>query len=278
MDRSCLVEVGRRFHLDFRVRLIPLLGVVVLGVLPSAFVLNQPALFRELYVIAFGIVSLGSVPYITNLVAMPVGQLVCLALCRKRYRTEVYSGPNVEQLVRKMDVHGRVKVLVTDNPAVKGMSCSLLSGKVYVSKEWTERLPEAEILGGLSHEFGHYRKRRVSCLESLMASAGAVAMALILSLFLQPSICQMVLLTSDLMAITCISWRNEYRADAEGAILGGSEGLIALLEQLSSCVKRDEGSETHPPLGSRIRRLSKLQDPSDPEEAIHPRLNHLHVH
>jgi len=58
--------------------------------------------------------------------------------------------------------------------------------------------------------------------------------------------------------ITYVCWRNERRADLISARFLGPEGLISVLEYLQRKPVRDEGSESHPPLKDRIKRLKKL--------------------
>jgi Zn-dependent protease with chaperone function len=64
--------------------------------------------------------------------------------------------------------------------------------------------------------------------------------------------------------LSFVLWRNEYRADLEGANATSPEALIAVFEGLQGnqrkANKKDCGSETHPPLHSRIERLERLLD------------------
>lgn len=67
-------------------------------------------------------------------------------------------------------------------------------------------------------------------------------------------------LSITFLLLTVLSWRNERRADWEGALVTGPEGLISVFERLKAKRKRDENYETHPSLGDRIRRLTPLLD------------------
>ena len=66
-----------------------------------------------------------------------------------------------------------------------------------------------------------------------------------------------------MLVITYLSRRNETRADLEGAIGAGPEGLISVFEQLKNEAKRDEGSETHPPPKDRIQKLTNFLEPTE---------------
>jgi Zn-dependent protease with chaperone function len=62
--------------------------------------------------------------------------------------------------------------------------------------------------------------------------------------------------------LSFVLWRNEYAADMYGALATSPEALIAVFEGLQGMRKKvnkkDQGSETHPPLHSRIDRLKPL--------------------
>ncbi len=63
-----------------------------------------------------------------------------------------------------------------------------------------------------------------------------------------------------MLLFPCIFRRNELRADMEGAKAFTPEALIAVFESLKNMYRKDEGSDTHPPLQERINRLMHLLD------------------
>jgi Zn-dependent protease with chaperone function len=73
-------------------------------------------------------------------------------------------------------------------------------------------------------------------------------------------------ITMTFLLVSFVSWRGEYRADMDGARATGPEGLISVFEHLKSKIGRDDGSETHPPLSKRIKRLEPLLDEAKPEQ------------
>ena len=62
-------------------------------------------------------------------------------------------------------------------------------------------------------------------------------------------------LSMAFLLVSFVSWRNEYGADLEGAKATGAEGLISVFELVKQKCGKDEGSESHPPLSNRIKRL-----------------------
>jgi len=255
-----LRKIGERIYLTFRIRRAILISIILLGVIPSALLFNQPLFIRQVYAMVFSVLALASSSYITNLVAMPLVQMIGFSWYTRTHKPIEYSTPKIEQLKDKMGVSDKVKVYVTDSPWVKGMFCNMYSGKVYVHKEWIEKYPETEILGGISHEFGHYLKRNSWRTNLIVMLAITTSFTFFLSLNAIRGIFEMTVLALEMLLVTMASRRNEFQADKEGAINAGPEGLIALLEQLKYESKKDQGSETHPPLSERIKRLMKLLD------------------
>jgi Zn-dependent protease with chaperone function len=66
------------------------------------------------------------------------------------------------------------------------------------------------------------------------------------------------------LLVSFVSWRNEFRADRDGAKATGPEGLISVFEMVMQKCGKDEGSETHPPFSKRIQHLKPYLDEPEP--------------
>jgi len=254
-----LREKGERvIRLTFRMRTIPLVSVILLGLIPSSYIFNLPIHMRWVYASAFSIFALASVPYINNIISPPILSLVRFTLTHKKHETHEYSTPEIETLAKRMGLLGKVKVYATSNPWIKGPFCNMITEKVFLPEKWTH--PEQEPLATVSHEFGHLKNRRTLFFE--MAFSQLVAIAILYVVFSNtiPSICKMVSIALQMLIFTALSWRNEDRADNEGARFAGPEGLISLFEKIKYESKWDDNSETHPSFEKRIKNLYKYMD------------------
>ncbi len=185
----------------------------------------------------------------------------------RRYRPVPFSNPEVEALAGKMGVQRRAKVFTTDNPHVQSAFTNAFNSRVYIPTSWVRSFPPTEIIGVIAHEFGHIKRGWRSVLEfGIAITASYVFFVLLLELvYVVPTIIFDVgYIAMAFLIASFISWRTEYRADMEGARATGPEGLISMFEYWKNRFPRDEGSETHPPLSGRIRRLEPLLDESMP--------------
>jgi hypothetical protein len=48
-----------------------------------------------------------------------------------------------------------MRVYQTSNLWIKGPCCNINTRKVFLTHSFVETIPEFEVLGGISHEFGH---------------------------------------------------------------------------------------------------------------------------
>ena len=120
----------------------------------------------------------------------------------------------------------------------------------------------------LAHEFSHVTRRLRFALELTLAAAFAYGLATFLStltvtLLLVFEVTQISL---AFLLASFVSWRNEYGADREGARFTGPEGLISVFEFWKNKISRDDGSEPHPPLSNRIKKLEPLLDEPKPPQ------------
>lgn len=183
----------------------------------------------------------------------------------KRHKPVPLSSPEIDALASKMGILGKVKVYSTTNPWIKGPFTNAITSRVYVPVKWIESFPKSEIIAVVAHEFGHITRRVRFVLELTLAIFLAYSFALLLNLFTVILLIDFVVgeITLALLLASLSSWRNEYGADLEGAKATGPEGLISVFELIRKKMGKDEGSETHPPLSKRIRRLEALLDADD---------------
>jgi Zn-dependent protease with chaperone function len=258
----------RRFadFLTYKIRSVLLLAVVVLSIVPGTIYFSWPASAKLAFAYAYtGIVEaafVSQVSFFVNFAETAIGSVIF----GRRYNPAPYSTPEITALAKKMGVLGKVKVHVTSNPWIKGPFTNALTGAVYVPLRWIESRPKSEIVSVIAHEFGHITKRRRFGLEVVLVFGFVFAFTFFLSLFTIWQIYLFAELSLTLLLISRVSRRGEYRADMEGAIAAGPEGLISVFEWLKTELRRDDGSETHPPLWKRIRKLEPLLDKDELHE------------
>jgi Zn-dependent protease with chaperone function len=264
-------KLGEYVYFTFKVRTWLLIAVVAMAVFPGLLIFELPLGLRMVFAYVFVGVTGLALWAVTGVMVNTTLQLVRFLLLGWKYRPKEYSAPEVDALRKKMNLP-KVKVFLTDNPSIKGPFTNTITGKVYLTTAWVKKFPDSEILAILAHEFGHLKMRIRYGLEVVGAVGGVVGFSLLLSLHSVPIIVEIAEVALALLAITYVSWINERRADLTGARAVGPEGLIAVFEQLKSESKRDEGSETHPSLGDRIRRLRPLLDEGDQSRLASPNI------
>jgi len=257
-------ELADFFSFSFRARRLILLALVVSSAV-GAFYWRMPAterwwfLLGYVWVIILGIMS--QTGFFVQFTRTAVGAIVF----GRKYRPVPLSSPEIDALASKMKVLGKVKVYTTSNPWISGPFTNAITSRVYVPLNWIRSFPESEILAVLAHEFGHVTRRVRFGLELSLAIILAYFFAIIPSLFtvMLVLVFQVGELATAFLLASFVSWRNEYRADIEGAKVTGPEGLISVFELVKQKSGKDEGSETHPPLSKRIQRLEALLDTTD---------------
>jgi Zn-dependent protease with chaperone function len=175
----------------------------------------------------------------------------------REFTQEEYQTYGVTKIVNSMGIKKRVRVYVTPNRWIEGPYTNATNNKVYIPLRWMQRFPRLDIRGVLGHEIGHI-KTKVKFVRDLVVAIGGIAgLAFFLGMY-SVSIITVTIFEFALafLVLTLLSWRNEVRADLEGARVTGPEGLISVFEQLRAEGHRDDPSETHPSLSDRISRLS----------------------
>lgn len=255
-----LKDFGDYLYLTLTLRRILLAAVVILSVVPGTIYYGWSASakwdFAAVYISVLYLTMWTQTRFVISFVKTSIG----VSILGLRYKPKAYSTPEITALAKKMGVLGKAKVYVTENPWIAGPFTNALSCAVYVPASWLKAFPKSELLGIVGHEFGHVTTRLRFAVEAALAMGLVVGFTLLLALHSVPIIYEAAELSLALLMISFISWRAERRADLEGARGAGPEGLIAVLELLRSKIGRDEGSETHPPLSDRIKRLMRLLD------------------
>ena len=177
----------------------------------------------------------------------------------REFTEEEYKAHGVTEIVNSMGIKKRVRVYVTPNRWIEGPYTNATNNKVYIPLRWMQRFPRLDLRGVLGHEMGHI-KTKGKFIRDLAAAIGGIGGVTFLLGMYSVSIITVTIFefALEFLVLTVLSWRNEVRADLEGAKVTGPEGLIAVFEQLRAEEHSDGPSETHPSLSDRISRLSLL--------------------
>jgi len=175
----------------------------------------------------------------------------------REFTPEEYYG--VEQILTAMKIK-KVRMLVTTNPLIEGAFTNPIRNSVYIPAEWIREYPRQDLRGVIGHELAHIKTKWVFAEEFGLGMAVVLGLTLLVALFSIQLVAETFELSIIFLVLTALSWKNERRADYEGALVTGPEGLISVFERFKATTDRDEGSETHPPLEDRINRLLPLLD------------------
>jgi Zn-dependent protease with chaperone function len=254
--------------LTFRTKRIASIVLVILGIL-SAGLFFLPLTLRIAYLVAF--TALAMVPVLST-VDMVTGSIITqvkVALYDRKHKPRVEIWPQVKKMTKRMGIKHSGKVFITSNPAIHNAFVNLYTKKITVSESWLRQFHKTETLASIGHELGHIKGRKRFMAEMLAVMIAPLGfafcfsfVAICLRLPVIPIFLQITTFTIMFLLLSFVLWRNEYRADLEGAYATSPEALIAVFEGLQGnqrkANKKDSGSETHPPLHSRIQRLKRL--------------------
>lgn len=246
-------------YFTFPIRRWLLVALVVMSVVPGVFIFQMPLELRAAFAYPYASVMVLGFYSVANVYASSIVQLGAMVIFGRRYKTWEYKTPDVKQLQARMGLTS-IKVFVTNNKYVKGPFTNAVTKKVYLTEKWLKESATSEVLSTLGHEFGHVLTLKRFAMEVGGAVATVVATSILLALHSIAIIVQVEEFAAFVLLLTWVSWKNEYRADMISARYLGPEGLISVLEQVKGGVRRDDGSETHPPLKSRIAKLYVFMD------------------
>jgi Zn-dependent protease with chaperone function len=256
-----------REWLTFRTKRLATLSLIILGILSAALIF-LPLTLRYVYAAAFIALTMVPIWSAVNMFTGSIITLVQIILYDRKHKPRVEIWPEVIDLAKKMGIQHSGEVFISSNPSIHNAFVNLYTKKITVSESWLAQFHKTETVATLGHELGHIKgQRRFMCemlsvmLCSIMFTIGFSFIAIELRLFVVPIFLQITTFALMMLLLSFVLWRNEYRADVYGALATSPEALIAVfqgLQGMGRSKKRDYGSETHPPLHARIRRLERL--------------------
>ena len=250
---------------SFKTRRLILLALVLSSIVGAAY-WHMPSIARWWFTLGYVWLAALAIMSQTGFFVQFARTAVGVVLFGGRHKPVPLSSPEIDALARKMRVHGKARVYSTSNPWVGGPFTNALTSRVYIPLSWIESFPMSEIIAVIGHEFGHITRRVRLGLELAIGIVFAYAFGvMLLTVFtvIPLLVYEVGEIAIALYVASFILWRSEYRADMEGAKATGPEGLISVFELVKKKFGKDDGSETHPPLSKRIRRLEPLLDKDD---------------
>jgi Peptidase family M48 len=269
MTRLVMLEKAWEFiYGTFKIRRVSLMALAALSVilgpfLRVLFLLPQWALMDIIYIYAGTLSVTGFFIWgaFRNTVKSLIGSVFLSWKYKPReFTPEEYSYYGVTQILNEMGIKKRVRIFETNNPWIEGPFTNAFSNRIYIPAKWRAENPRLDLRGVMGHELAHVKAKSKFAQEVALGIGGIVGLTFLVGWFSIPLVTETFELSISFLVLTALSWRNERRADWEGALVTGPEGLISVFERLAAKLKRDEGSETHPPLHDRISRLLPLLD------------------
>jgi Zn-dependent protease with chaperone function len=264
------VFVDFKEWLTFRTKRIASIALVMLGVL-SAGLFFLPLTFRLMYLVVFVALTFFPVHSTVDMVAGSIITQVRITLYDRRHKPRREIWPEIKKVTKKMGIKHSGEMFITSNPAIHNAFVNLYTKKITVSESWLREFHKTETVATVGHELGHLKGQKKFVGEMLVVMFGSMSfafcfifVAVSLGLPVIPIFLQITTFALMLLLMSFVLWRNEYRADMDGALATSPEALIAVFEGLQEnqrkANKKDYGSETHPPLHSRIEKLRRLLD------------------
>jgi Zn-dependent protease with chaperone function len=256
--------------LTYRTKRIASVTLVIFGIF-SAGLFFLPVTLRLAYAYIFIALTLIPVLSIVNMVTGSIITQVQVTLWDKKHKPRIEVWSKVREMTQRMGIKHSGEVYVTSNPKFHNACVNLYTKKITVSESWLKQFDETETLATIGHELGHIKGQKRFLAEMMAVMFGSVGFVFCFALFaitfglpVIPIFVQITAVALMFLMFSLVLWRNEYRADLEGAQATDPEALIAVFEGLQGnqrkANKKDYGSETHPPLHSRIDRLKRLLD------------------
>ncbi len=246
------------FFLTFKHVRMVLLVIVVLSVLPGAALFFLPSNARLAYAYSYTLLSAILLAWFAKFISDSLINAISIGIYNRKHHPREWFVPEIQHIASKLGISYNKPIYITDNPSVRSPYTNAATGKITLPESWLQRFPHSEVVGTLGHEVAHVKRRRRFNCEVLGALLSTGAFTITLDMFSVPVIVEIAEIALSLLMLSAVLWRNEYRADMDGALATSPEALIAVFQQLADKKKSGEGSFTHPPLARRIEKLMKL--------------------
>jgi Zn-dependent protease with chaperone function len=248
--------------LSFKTKRFAAISLVILGVL-SVGVLFVPLTLRLVYAIVFMALTMVSLLSTVNMITGSIITQVQVTFYNRKHKPRVEIWPEIKETTKRLGIQHSGEIFITSCPSINNAWVNLSTKKIMISESWLKQFHRTETVATLGHELGHIKGQRRFTSELLSVFFGSIAFILGFSIAaisfrlpVIPIFLQITTFTLMMLMLSLVLWRNEYRADMYGALATSPEALIAVFEGLQgirqSKGKKDQGSETHPPLHSRI--------------------------
>jgi len=253
-------DFGKRVYLTFKLWRTVLISILFLSLVLGTNLLSFiPFVMRLALALVYMLLAEIMVFGIVRLITDSAGQIISNVFYNRKHKPEKHYFPQVEQIAKKMGMEYNKPILITENPSIKSPSTNVFTRNITFPASWIRRFHVTENDAIIGHELAHikYAPRFIGelLLITLVTWIFAFFLATItwnLTIYVIAELAFMMLLLSHVLR------RNEFRADWESANATTPEALISVFEYLKAECKRDDGSETHPPLQARINKLIRL--------------------
>lgn len=257
-------EFGKRVYLTFKLWRMVLISIVFLSiVLGTNLLFFLPSAMRWALALVYVLLAEVMVFSIVRLITGSAGQIISSVFYNRKHKPEKRYFPEVKQIAKKMSMEYDKPILITENPSIKSPFTNLFTRNIMFPASWIRKFHRTENDAIIGHELAHIKYRLKFIVELLLVTFVTWGFALLLATITWSlGIYVIAELAFMMIILSYILWRNELRADWEGPACNATtpEALIAVFEYLKAECKRDDGSETHPPLQARIKRLMRLLD------------------
>jgi Zn-dependent protease with chaperone function len=258
--------------LTYRTKRIVSIILIIFGIF-STEVFFLPLTLRMAYAYIFIGLTLIPILSMVNMITGSIETMARVALYNRKHKPRVEVWQEVKEMMEKMGIKHSGDVFITDNPAVRNNAfVNLYTKRITISESWVSKhIHRTEALATIGHELGHLKRQKRFVGEMVAVMLGAIGFVFLFSIValsfglpVIPIFVQITTITLMFLLLSLVLWRNEYAADMEGAKATSPEAMISVLEVIQGnkrkANKKDYGSETHPPLHSRIERLKRLLD------------------
>jgi Zn-dependent protease with chaperone function len=258
--------------LTYRTKRIISIILIIFGLF-STELFFLPLTLRLAYAYIFIGLTLIPILSMVNMITGSIETITRVALYNRKHKPRVEVWQEAKQMMAKMGIKHSGEVFITGNPAVLNNAfVNLYTKKITISESWVSKyIHRTEALATIGHEVGHLKRQKRFVGEMIAVMLGSVGFVLLFSIAaltfglpVIPIFVQITTITLMFLLLSLVLWRNEYAADMEGAKATSPEAMISVLQIIQGnkikANKKDYGSETHPPLHSRIERLKRLLD------------------